>query len=116
MATHQDEQQAVEWAVCEAMIACTPDDWEVIVLTLERPDGATELGQLRHSISSPHSRHPVTPNDALYEATYRLDELLRRHGSMFRRALYRVELHPESWVYMARFDYDEVEPGRAAAV
>jgi hypothetical protein len=46
------------------------------------------------------------PDDSLYEATYRLDELFQRHGAVFRRAVYRVELSADSWRYTTRFEYD----------
>ena len=112
METLQDEQPAFDRAVCDAMVASTPDDWNVLVLTLERPEGVTEVGQLQHSISSPSHHGPATPDDAMYEATYRLDELFRRHGAVFRRAVYRVELLPDSWRYKAEFEYDDASPTR----
>jgi hypothetical protein len=92
------------------MVAGTPDTWRVVVLTLERRPGVTAVGQLEHSLTSPEGLPPVMPHDALYEATYRLDELFRRHGGMFRRAVYRVELLADSWRYTADFAYDEPPP------
>ena len=60
MATPQDEQPRFDRAVCNAMVASTPDDWDAIVLTIERPAGATAIGELAHWISSPdHRRHAV---------------------------------------------------------
>jgi hypothetical protein len=113
MATLQDEQPPFDRTVCDAMVASTPDDWDVIVLTIERPEGITEVGQLRHTISSPDHHRPAIPDDSLYEATYRLDELFQRHGAVFRRACYRVELSADSWRYTADFDYDSMGPGPA---
>jgi hypothetical protein len=83
----------------------------VIVLTIERPAESTAAGELSHSLSSPDHRRPAVPDDSLYEATYRLDELFRRHGAVFRRAVYRVELSPVSWRYTAEFEYDEPAAG-----
>jgi hypothetical protein len=111
MATLQDEQPPFDRAVCDAMVASTPDTWGVIVLTLERTPGTTAVGQLEHSLSSPEGHPPVMPADALYEATYRLDELFHRHGRPFRRAVYRVELLPDSWRYTADFGYDQSSGG-----
>lgn len=89
-----------------------PDDWDVIVLTIERAVGSTAIGELSDSISSPaHSRPPTMPDDSLYEATYRLDELIQRHEGMFRRDVYRVELSADSWKYTAKFEYDERATG-----
>jgi hypothetical protein len=103
----QDEQPPFDRAVCDAMVASTPDDWNVIVLTIERQAGSSAIGELLHSISSPDHNRTAMPDDSLYEATYRLDELFQRHGAMFRRAVYRVELLPDSWKYTADFEYDE---------
>jgi hypothetical protein len=107
MGTLQDEQPPFDRAVCDAMVASTPDDWNIIVLTIERPERSTSIGELSHSISSPEQHPPVMPDDSLYDATYRLDELFQRHGGVFRRAVYRVELFPDSWNYTADFEYDE---------
>ncbi|AMV19574.1 hypothetical protein [Planctomyces sp. SH-PL14] len=101
----QKEQPAFDRAVCDAMVASTPDDWSVIVLTIERPDGSTAIGELSHELSTPDRNGSATPDDSLYEATYRLDELFQRHGAVFRRAVYRVELLPESWRYTVDFEY-----------
>jgi hypothetical protein len=107
MPTLQDEQPPFDRAVCDAMVASTPDTWSVIVLTLERRPGVTAVGQLEHSLTSPEGHPPVMPHDSLYEATYRLDDLFRRHGGKFDRAVYRVELLADSWRYTADFEYAE---------
>jgi hypothetical protein len=106
----QDEQPPFDRAICDAMVASTPDDWSVIVLTIERPDGTTAVGELSHSLSSPGHNRPAMPDDSLYGATYRLDELFQRHGGLFRRAVYRVELLADSWRYTADFEYDAPQP------
>lgn len=93
------------------MVASTPDDWDVIVLTIELPPGSTAVGELSHSISGPGHNRPAVPDDSLYQATYRLDELFRRHGGVFRRAVYRVELSEDSWRYAAEFEYDTPAEG-----
>jgi hypothetical protein len=36
-----DEQPRFDRAVCDAMDASTPEDWDVIVLAIERPAGVT---------------------------------------------------------------------------
>jgi hypothetical protein len=107
MPTLQDEQPPFDRAVCDAMVASARDTWNVIVLTLERCVGNTAVGQMEHALSSPEGHAPVMPHDSLYEATYRLDKLFRRHGGMFRRAVYRVELLSDKWRYTADFEYDE---------
>jgi hypothetical protein len=108
----QDEQPPYDRAVCDAMVASTPDDWNVIVLTIERPPGSTAVGELFHSITSSDRRRPIMPDDSLYEATYRLDELFQRHGALFRRAIYRVSCSPTPGS-TADFEYDPPKPKRA---
>ena len=110
MGNLQEEQKPFDRAVCDAMIASTPEDWNVVVLVIERLPGATAVGELTHTISSPDHNLPAMPDDSLFDATYRLDELFQRHGAVFRRAEYRVELLPDSWKYTADFDYDKPPP------
>lgn len=93
-------QSATRWWPAPLM------DWNIIVLTIDRPEGATVVGDLSLSLSSPDHNRSAIPGDALYVATYRLDELFHRHGGLFRRAVYRVELLADSWRYMADFEYD----------
>jgi hypothetical protein len=106
MPTLHEEQPAFDRAVCDAMVASTPDTWNTILLTLERSKAATQLGEFEHSISSPDGLPPVMPDPSLYDATYKLDQLFQKHGAPFRRAIYRVELLPDSWKYTAEFEYD----------
>ena len=110
MASLKEEQPAFDRAICDAMVASVPEEWNVIELSIERAVGSTAVGELSHSLSSPNHRESPSPDDSLYEATYRLDELFQRHGSVFRRATYRVELLPNSWRYTADFTYDK--PGK----
>lgn len=104
MSTLQEEQPAYHRAVCDAMVASTPDTWNVIVLELERPVGAG-TGELLHSLSSPEGFPPVAPDDSLYQATLRLDELFDRFGPRFTKAIYRLELFDDHWTYHAEFEY-----------
>ena len=89
MATLQDEQPPLDRAICDALVASTPEDWNVIVLELRRPEGKAGVGDFLHEIRSPEGRPPVMPDDSLYEATFRLDGLLRKHGGF----LLRADLH-----------------------
>lgn len=108
----QKEQPSFDRAVCDAMVASTPEDWSAIVLTLERQEGATAVGELSHSLANANGDGQALPSDSLYEATYRLDDLFHRHSKPFRRAIYRVELLPDSWRYSADFDYAPEKGGR----
>lgn len=100
----QDEQPLCDRAVCDGMVSSTPEDWNVIVLTLERTAEA-KVGELLHSLSSPEGHAPASPDETLFEATRKLDELFDRHSKRFTRAVYTVELLADSWKYRAEFDY-----------
>jgi hypothetical protein len=102
--TLQDEQPLFDRAVCDGMVVSTPNSWNVIVLTLERTT-TSGIGELLHSLHSPEGHPPVTPDDSLFEATYKLDALFERHGKRFTTAIYRVELFEDSWKYHAEFAY-----------
>src|SRR4051812_42885654 len=39
MPTLQEEQPPIDRAICDAMVASTPEDWNIIELNLERIDG-----------------------------------------------------------------------------
>jgi hypothetical protein len=111
MATLQDEQPLFDRAICDAMVASTPESWNVIVLELQRPEGNSGVGDFSHELRSPEGNPPVLPDDSMYEATYRLDELVRKHGGFLRRATYTVTLSADSWKYRADFDYGEPPAG-----
>lgn len=100
----QQEQPPFDRAVCDGMVSSTPDTWNLIVLTLERTK-LSKIGELMHSINSPEGHPPVSPDDALLEATYKLDEFFHRHGRRFTKAIYIVELLEDSWKWRAEFDY-----------
>jgi hypothetical protein len=72
MPTLQDEQPPFDRAVCDAMVASTPDTWRVTVLTLERRPGVTAVGQLEHSLTSPEGHLPVMPHDCMRRHAVRL--------------------------------------------
>jgi hypothetical protein len=78
MATLQEEQPPFDRAVCNALLASTPDDWTIIIPSLKRPEGESRVGQLRHSIFRATHGGLLTPDDLLYQATYRLDDLFQR--------------------------------------
>lgn len=106
MPVPDDEQTPIHQAICDAMIASTPETWNIIELYLERTAATTQIGDLTHSISSPEGFPPVMPDDSLYDATYRLDELFHRYHATFHRAVYRVELLPDSWSFTVKFGYN----------
>lgn len=96
-------QAPVDAAIVNAMIESTPESWSEIVLTLARSGG--EIGAFRHELVSPEGHPPVGPAESMYEATYRLDELLRAHAGVLSKATYVAKYINESWSYQVSFEY-----------
>ncbi|MDU0459705.1 MAG: hypothetical protein RW306_13350 [Geobacteraceae bacterium] len=110
--TLQDEQKPIDIAIADAMVASTPENWNSIILILERQSDSINIGEFTHEIVSPEGHTPVVPEASLYDATYRLDVLLQRHGGIFKKATYRVDLYADEWKYQADFEYmlkDKIE-------
>lgn len=101
----QEQQAPIDRAIADAMVQSVSEHWNRIVLEVARPNKETGVGHLTHAISSPEGFPPVMPVEALFAATYRLDELFQSHGAVFTRAIYEVTLKPESWSWRASFEY-----------
>ena len=110
MASLQELQQPIDRAIVDAMIESTPETWRSIVLTLERASSNSDIGAFRHELSSPEVHPPVGGAPSLFEATYRLDILLRTHGGVLRRAVYRATKKDDTWSWSADYEYDEDVP------
>ena len=107
-----EEQKNIDRAICDAMVLSVPDNWNTIILTIERFI-ESNIGELSHSISSPEGFIAVMPDDSLYDATFELDKLFDRNGKRFTNAIYTVTLYEDSWKYKAEFSY---EPPRVNAL
>ena len=101
----QDLQAPIDDAIVDAMIASTPETWSHIVLTLVRPGDDHDVGHFTHELSSPTGLPPVTPDDSLFDATYRLDALFQRHGALLSRAVYEVHYTEGQGRFTASFEY-----------
>jgi len=101
----QTLQAPLDRAIVDAMIASTPEDWSHIVLTIHRPIGSREVGHFTHELSSPSGLPPVAPDVSLFEATYRLDELLQSHGAHLSKAVYDVHYAEGQGRFTASFEY-----------
>ena len=95
----------VQQQIADALFASVPSGWLSIRLLLERSgDGA---GDFAHEISSPDGHPPVAPDMSLFDATFALDELLRREGGILRRGEIVLEWNDatETWTYRAEYSY-----------
>jgi len=107
----QDEETPIDRDIANAMIASTPEVWKSAILTLNRIPGSVGIGEFTHSISSPEGHPPVTPDDSLYEATYRLDKLFKKYGTAISKAIYRIEREVDnSWKYVVNFEHVKTKP------
>src|SRR3954469_15338161 len=91
MPTLQEEQQPIDEEIMRSVLQSIPADWTAAVLALERRRESSAVGDFSHSLASGDGHRPATPHDSLYDATFRLDELFRRHGAFLTRVTYRVE-------------------------
>lgn len=102
----QEQQAPIDMAIVNAMIESTPETWQEIVLTLVRKPGPPSIGGFTHELSSPEGYSPVGAADSLYEATYRLDDLLQgKVEKLISKAVYRAKSVGESWSFNAEFEY-----------
>ena len=98
-------QAPIDRAIVDAMIASTPESWSHIVLTLLRPAEDSDVGHFTHDLSSPAGLPPVAPDDALFDATYRLDALLQGSGALVTKAVYEVHFTEGHGRFTASFEY-----------
>jgi hypothetical protein len=107
MPTLQQEQQPIDEAITRSVLQSIPADWTAAVLTLERRSESSGVGDFSHSLASGDGRRPVMPDDSLYDATFRLDEVFRRHGAFLTRVTYRVEQRAGGeWSYSADYQHE----------
>lgn len=101
----REKLQAVQSAIAGALFDSTPETWSKIVLTLRR--SGEGLGEFRHSITNPEGLPPVLPDDSLFEATYRLDELLREEA-VLAGAEIRLEYdeQTEDWSFEVDYSFE----------
>ncbi len=107
MPTLQQEQQAIDESIIRSVLQSIPPDWTAAILTLERRRESSGIGDFAHSLASGDGRRPVAPDDSLYDATFRLDEVFRRHGACLTRVTYRVERRVGGeWSYSADYEHE----------
>lgn len=106
MPSLQEQQAPIDMAIVNAMIESTPDTWQEIVLILVRKPGPSSIGNFTHELSSPEGYPPAGATDRLYEATYRLDDLIQGTGNApILKAIYRAKAVGGSWSYQIEFEY-----------
>jgi hypothetical protein len=110
MSSIPERQAPIDRAIVNAMIESTPETWQEIVLTLERMEYSTEvssIGNFSHELTSPEGYPPVCPTDSLFEATYRLDELLQSSGNhRLSKAIYSAKAVGDNWSFHADYEYN----------
>ena len=107
MPTLQQAQQPIDEAIARSVRQSIPADWTAAVLTLERRRDSSGVGDFSHSLASNDGRSPAMPDDSIYDATFQLDEVFRRHGAFLTRATYRVEQRAGGeWSYSADYEHE----------
>ena len=104
----QQEQQPIDEAIVQCVVANVPKDWTSAILTLERQKQAAGLGDFAHTLSSGDGHRPAMPDDSLFDATFRLDEVFRRYGAFLTRVTYRIEQRLDGqWKYVADYQHEK---------
>lgn len=93
MQNNLERQAQIEAELINSMIESTPEFWEEIVLTISRPPAnhpsiladPEQTGNFLHELSNPQGYPPVCLANSVFEATYKLDELLRSVGGIRNR-------------------------------
>lgn len=110
MPTRQDQETPLHAAIVRAIVESTPDHWNSILLVLEREPGNNEVGKFVHELSSPEGHPPVGPEMGVFDATYKLDELLQSYGALLSRAEYRAQRTGDRWSWKSKFEYAKQAP------
>jgi hypothetical protein len=107
MPTLQQQQAPIDAEIVKAMIASTPDTWNSIRLVIERKAASKVTGDFTHELSSPEGHAPSGSDMSVFEATYKLDSLLKAHGAELRRAEYVAQSDGEDWTFSSTFEYEK---------
>jgi hypothetical protein len=109
-----ERQLQIETELINSMIVSTPESWEQIVLTITRPPAddpfilgdPEQTGNFLHELSSPQGYPPVGPEVSIFEATYKLDELLRSAGGILVKAVYTATQDEGGWRFHSEYEYE----------
>ena len=96
------EQGEILKALAAALINATPDDWLDFMLSLEVTDEGCG-----HTITS--EQHPddiVAATTDVFDSTSRLEDLFKRRGEPWKRAIIRVWQTPDGkWKFSGTYGY-----------
>lgn len=106
MTTLQQLQAPIDAEIANGLIAATPESWNAVTLELELVQSG-KIESIKHAISSPEGRKElVQATEELQTASFKLLELFKKHGRVWRKAVYTVSLRKDnSWKYEAKFEY-----------
>lgn len=102
--TLQDEETPIDQEIVNELVGLVPEAWNRVVLEVKY--SVDERGEgFEHSISNPDGhRDLVEPSDAIYAATWELQELFRKYGGSWTRVTYRVSIEDDGIEYRVNFD------------
>lgn len=102
--TLQDEETPIDQEIVNELVSLAPEAWTRVVLEVKY--SVDERGEgFEHSISNPDGhRDLVEPSDAIYAATWELQELFRKYGGSWTRVTYRVSIEDDGIEYRVNFE------------
>jgi hypothetical protein len=102
----QEKQAPIDLTLFNALIAATPETWNMADMIVERTD-ENGIEKMNIEISSPEGHKDlVTATDEIYEGLYMLSDCYRGEKKMWSMVKYQVSLNNEgNWQCKASFDY-----------
>ncbi|KVH79432.1 hypothetical protein WJ42_06135 [Burkholderia cepacia] len=101
-----DKQAPIDLEIANALIIATPEAWRTADMIVER-EQEREQERLRIEISNPEGRKElVQATDEIVSALYKLVDLFRAHGPVWKKATYSVSMADDGqWRYTVNFEY-----------
>jgi hypothetical protein len=106
--TLQQEESPIDHEIVNELVALTPETWRRVALEVEYSSG--EHGKaFAHTIFNPDGlRDVVEPSELIYSATFRLQQVFRKYGGFWKKALYIVEVTGDGDVhYKVEFETEK---------
>jgi hypothetical protein len=107
MTALQEQQQPIDIAIVNGIVASTPEHWKKIVMEASRrsePDGTEAITII---LASPEGHADlVSPDPSLVTALRSLSLLFAEHGSPWAKVTYRLmDAGGDNWSFKANFEY-----------
>ncbi len=103
----QDDHEPYDKAIVGQLIAILPQEWESVVLTIEKFEDPGDITRFSHEIFNPDGLNGVViPNEEIFVLSRRLSQVFADHGCDWVKVEYRVDEEADgNWKYVVNFSY-----------